>query len=207
MRSIYFRGAALFLILVMAGCAGNNKLIKQKNTRITGLEERVDSLKTELRKNREEKRSIQTELRKKLGEAREDLKVCMEKKEDLLKIKITDAIKFEFGHASLTRSGKEAIDSIWEVLQRHSGRRVLIEGHTDDVSIDENYTHIYRSNWELSAARANAVLRYLIEKHGADPDRLTVSGYGEYQPMADNDTPEGRAENRRVVISVRDTVE
>jgi chemotaxis protein MotB len=93
------------------------------------------------------------------------------------------------------------------VLKDHPGRRILVEGHTDDVPIDQDYRHIFPSNWELSTARASRVLHYLLKEHQADPARLTVSGYGMYQPIAGNDSPEGRARNRRVVISVRDRYE
>jgi len=75
--------------------------------------------------------------------------------------------------------------------------------YTDDVQIAERFTGRYASNWELSSARAHAVVHYLTKNQGADPERLSAIGYGEYQPVADNTTPEGRAENRRVVIAVR----
>jgi len=75
-----------------------------------------------------------------------------------------------------------------------------IEGHTDNVPI---HTPEFPSNWELSAARATNVTRYLIEKLDFPPKRLASGGYGEYQPVASNDTPDGRTKNRRVDVIVR----
>ncbi|MDK2959817.1 MAG: chemotaxis protein MotB, partial [Bacillota bacterium] len=74
-----------------------------------------------------------------------------------------------------------------------------VEGHTDNLPIN---TYRFPSNWELSTARATTVVRYLAEKHGIPPDRLSAAGYGEWRPVAPNDTPEHRAQNRRVDIVV-----
>jgi chemotaxis protein MotB len=76
---------------------------------------------------------------------------------------------------------------------------IRIEGHTDNVPIR---TSRYRSNWELSTARATTLVGYFISKHGFDPNRLSASGCGEFRPVADNDTPENRALNRHVDIIV-----
>ncbi len=207
MKRLFLGAVVMILVAALAGCSGNDKIINQKNMRITELEERADSLRGEVMDIRSEKESIRNDLEAKLSNTRENLEVCRDEKNGLTKIKITDAVKFELGRAVLTGSGKEAIDAVWNELKDYPGRRILIEGHTDDVAIDEQYRNIFPTNWELSTARSCAVLHYLIEKHGVDPKRLTVSGYSKYHPMAGNDTPEGRAENRRVVISVRDIMD
>jgi chemotaxis protein MotB len=77
--------------------------------------------------------------------------------------------------------------------------RIRIEGHTDNVPI---HTKKYDSNWELSTARATEIIKQFIAQYGVSPDRLSASGYGEYYPVASNDTPEGRAKNRRVDLVV-----
>ena len=81
--------------------------------------------------------------------------------------------------------------------------RIHIEGFTDDKPIN---TPIFPSNWELSSARAAAVVR-LFARNGVEPSRLASIGYGEYQPISDNDTEVGRAKNRRVVIIVLASLE
>jgi chemotaxis protein MotB len=78
----------------------------------------------------------------------------------------------------------------------------MIEGHTDNVPIGANIKDKYQSNWELSSGRACSVLRYMYWKHKMDPERLSAVGYGEHRPVADNDTLEGRAKNRRVTIVI-----
>jgi chemotaxis protein MotB len=74
-----------------------------------------------------------------------------------------------------------------------------IEGHSDDQPI---HTAEFRSNWELSTARATAVLLLLINDSGVDPRKISVAGYGQFRPLADNATPEGRRMNRRVDLVV-----
>ena len=77
-----------------------------------------------------------------------------------------------------------------------------IEGHTDDVPIK---TARYASNWELSTARASAVVEYLVESYGFDPTRLSAAGYAEHHPRVANDSPQNRARNRRIDVVILDT--
>jgi chemotaxis protein MotB len=102
----------------------------------------------------------------------------------------------------LTSEGKDILNSIWDVLQNYPDRDVLIEGHTDNVQISPQFQHRYYSNWELSSARANSVLQYVLKKYGVDPTRLSAVGYGEYRPVSTNESDEGRRMNRRVVITI-----
>jgi chemotaxis protein MotB len=77
---------------------------------------------------------------------------------------------------------------------------IIIEGHTDNLPISNEY---FDSNWELSTARATSVARLMIDKYGFPPNRVGAMGYGEFRPVASNDTPDGRAKNRRVVFFVK----
>jgi chemotaxis protein MotB len=81
----------------------------------------------------------------------------------------------------------------------HRRRPVQVQGHTDDVPISGRLAERFPSNWELSAARAVNVARFLQER-GVDPTLLSATGYSEYRPRAGNDTPEGRQQNRRIEI-------
>ncbi len=195
---------ALLCAALAAGCSGNKKLLAQKDMRITRLEARADSLRSVADEERTDAERMRKELQAKIADLRDRIDVCMEEKDSLTKITLPGNVTFAFGSAKLTDKGKEAIDDLWDVLGNYPDRSILIEGHTDDVPIDEDYRHVFKSNWELSTARANAVLHYLIDKHGAGVKRLSAVGYGEYHPVATNETPEGRARNRRVVLSVRD---
>jgi len=105
---------------------------------------------------------------------------------------------FDSGRAILRPEVLPIIDHIAGIL-KPLNREIRIEGHTDDVPIQ---TAAYPSNWELSAARATYVIKYLVEKFGFSPKLLSVVGYGEFRPIASNTTEEGRARNRRVDIVV-----
>src|SRR6185295_11432041 len=91
----------------------------------------------------------------------------------------------------------EALAKVAEALQSVKGRMIRVEGHTDNVPVDR--TGPFRSNWELSVARALAVVQQLQE-HGVDPTKLSAAGYGEYQPIAQNDSAENKSLNRRIEI-------
>ncbi len=80
---------------------------------------------------------------------------------------------------------------------------VIIEGHTDSQRVAGSLVQYYDSNWELSTSRATSVARLLIDKYGVPPNRIGAIGYGEFRPVASNETPEGRAKNRRVVIFIK----
>ncbi|MCS7163911.1 MAG: OmpA family protein [Thermodesulfovibrio sp.] len=112
-------------------------------------------------------------------------------------ITLPDSLLFSSGSAELKPDSIEALIRISEKLKEIPGK-VAIEGHTDNVPIRSS---IYKSNWELSAARASSVLHFLLQR-GLSPDRFLIAGYGEYKPIAPNDTDEGRAKNRRVELII-----
>ncbi len=111
-----------------------------------------------------------------------------------LVVRFTDSVLFDLGRAEIKPLGRQTLASISKSL---SGvpNQVRVEGHTDNIPIR---TANFPSNWELSAARATNVVRYLIEELHMVPNRLSSAGYGEYRPIAPNETPEGRQLNRRV---------
>lgn len=105
---------------------------------------------------------------------------------------------FNSGDATLLVDGQNTLTRIATILNE-KGFHIRVEGHTDNVPI---HTTRFRSNWELSTARATEVVSILIEKHGFDPSQVSAAGYSEYRPIASNDTEEGRKSNRRVDIVV-----
>jgi chemotaxis protein MotB len=112
-------------------------------------------------------------------------------------VSMTDKLLFKSGSAAVEEKGQEALHKLAEVLNKNTDIDVLIEGHTDNVPIK---TSRYTDNWDLSVARSTNIVRLLIEKNNINPKHLTASGKGEYFPVASNDTPEGRARNRRTEI-------
>ncbi|MGA2143305.1 MAG: OmpA family protein [Brevinematales bacterium] len=117
------------------------------------------------------------------------------------KVTLVGDILFDEGSDVIKPEGKAALDKIVKKLTDAKDKFIRIEGYTDDLAIAPAYQSKYPSNWELSSARANAVLRYLIEK-GVKPEMIKSTGYGKYNPVASNDTTEGRAQNRRIEVEL-----
>lgn len=113
-----------------------------------------------------------------------------------LVIQLPNNVLFDSGRADINPRGNKALKTIAEVLAQLEKRRFQVEGHTDNRPINSVQ---FPSNWELSSARAIAVVRLLIAT-GVKPQNLSAAGYGEYQPRADNSTEEGRMQNRRIEI-------
>jgi chemotaxis protein MotB len=125
-------------------------------------------------------------------------RVNVENKRKGLVISLTGEILYELGRADIREQGREVLAMISDIL-KDIPNDIMIEGHTDDLPIR---TDEFPSNWELSTARAVNVIKFLIEERDFDPARLSAAGYSEYRPVADNDNPEGRAENRRIEVVV-----
>lgn len=116
---------------------------------------------------------------------------------------VTDKVLFAPGAAGLSPDGRTIVDLIAEQLEG-TENAMTVEGHTDSVPIS---TAQFPSNWELSVARASTVLRTLVEDHGFPPARMNAAGYGEYRPVASNETDVGRQANRRVELVIHRTVD
>lgn len=116
-----------------------------------------------------------------------------------LTVNMVDAILFDSGKAEVKKSGHEVLMKVISILKDVQDKSIRIEGHTDNVPIVGALTKRYPTNWELSAARAINVSRFLQEQ-GIDPANLSAVAYGEWKPVSDNGTPEGRAKNRRIEI-------
>ena len=115
-----------------------------------------------------------------------------------LTISLAESGFFDPGSAVMPPKALAAVDRIAETL-RPLGYNIRVEGHTDNVPI---HTALFPSNWELSTARATFLLQYLISTANISPQRLSAVGYGEYRPVAPNESAEGRASNRRVDLVV-----
>jgi len=117
-----------------------------------------------------------------------------------LKVNMVDEILFDSGKTTIKAQGVEVLKRVGNILLTVKDRAINIEGHTDNIPIGAELSKKYTTNWELSAARATTVARYLQEKIGIDPSLLSATGHGEYQPIASNETQEERARNRRIEI-------
>lgn len=126
--------------------------------------------------------------------------VQIRRMKDRLSVNLVEKILFDSGRANLKPKGLEVLRKVGTELARIENKRIQIEGHTDDVPIGGRLKEVFPTNWELASSRAMAVVHFLQEEVGIDPDRLSGAAYGEYQPAADNSSEEGRAANRRIEV-------
>ncbi len=111
-------------------------------------------------------------------------------------VSLQESLLFPSGSAVVNPKGKEALGTLAEVLNLNPDINVLIEGHTDSIPIKGKY----EDNWALSVGRSTAIVRILSNTYKVDPLRVAASGRSEYEPVDTNETPEGRARNRRTEI-------
>ena len=116
-----------------------------------------------------------------------------------LTVNLVESVLFDSGKAEVKPNGLVVLQKVIDILKSIKDKVIRIEGHTDNVPIVGALTRKYPTNWELAAARAINVARYL-QQQGIDPAFLAAVAYGEYKPVAPNDTDEGRAKNRRIEI-------
>lgn len=129
-----------------------------------------------------------------------NLQASVEIKEDSrgVIIQLRDNILFESGKADIKDDSKPILEKINSLIAAFPNN-IIVEGHTDNVPINNER---YATNWELSTARATAVLRYFVETKGQAPTKFTAAGYGEYKPVAPNDSDANKSMNRRVNILI-----
>lgn len=119
-------------------------------------------------------------------------------KNGAVSVLLPGAVLFDPGQTTLRPQSKVTLKKIAGILKTEASAEIVrIEGHTDNDPIVKQKDK-YKSNWELSTARAAAVLHYMVEECGVSPTRVYIAGFGQYQPIADNKSKTGKAKNRRV---------
>jgi chemotaxis protein MotB len=154
---------------------------------------KLEAAKAELEKKSSEYEQLASALRGEIDAGRIELMELRGR----TTVKMKDKILFGSGSATIGGDGREALRKVAQALRGLQGKGIRVEGHTDNVPTGSSGP--FPSNWELSSARALAVVRFLQES-GVDPTRLSAAGFGEFQPIQSNDTPEGRSLNRRIEI-------
>ena len=139
-------------------------------------------------------------LEQKLGSEITDKQIKLQMMEKGLVITVVGDLLFDSGKAKIRPEAFSLLTKVSAILKDNMAQfNIGIEGHTDNVPIKQSG---YKSNWELSTARALSVLHYLEDDQGIQPERLSAIGYGEYRPLVSNDTKDGRKQNRRVEIVI-----
>ncbi len=184
--------------------------IKEKEDEKIQLSEKMEDLKYDIKKKEStieeqtrvirELHSTKEKIESSLQEQIEAQEVKIEEIEGKLKVTFVDKILFDTGKVEIGKRGQEALLGLADSLRENKNQNIVVEGHTDDVPIGLVLMDKYPTNWELSAARAIGVARFLQEKGWLEPERLSVVAYSYYKPVASNDTAKGRRQNRRIEI-------
>jgi chemotaxis protein MotB len=138
-------------------------------------------------------------LRKKMTDALVNFKpeeLTVSIKNGKVYVSLQESLLFPSGSAAVNPKGKEALGTLAQVLNLNPDINVSIEGHTDSIPMKGRF----EDNWALSVGRATSIVRILTDTYSVDPTRVTASGRSKYEPLDSNETPEGRARNRRTEI-------
>ncbi len=168
------------------------KEIQSRNEELTNSAKKLSEEKGELEKKSSEYQKLANSLQ---GEIRAGAIELSELKGKMT-VKMKDKILFSSGSAKIGKDGQDALAKVADALGSVKGKIIRVEGHTDDVPTAKG---LYRTNWELSVARALAVVTCL-QGNKVDPALLSAAGYGEFHPIAPNDSPDNRSLNRRIEI-------
>ncbi|MBI3333350.1 MAG: flagellar motor protein MotB [Candidatus Omnitrophica bacterium] len=199
------RGIPLFLIvgltgLAAAGCGVNFYAGRPSDVRrIQELSGEIDRINRQKSAEAQQLKEAQALLEQRLKKEISDKQVKLEMAERGLVLTFVSEVLFDSGKAALRSEAKDALSRVASVIrEKVSDRDIGVEGHTDNEQIKVSN---WKSNWELSTARSTSVL-HALEQYGVSPRRLVATGYGEYRPVASNDSSQGRQQNRRVEIVI-----
>jgi len=175
----------------------------QRVSTLEGDNARLKQELTEAQKAREEKvREVSSTYEQLVAKMKGEIdkgQVTISELKGKLTVNMVDAILFDSGKSEIKPEGLVVLGKVIEILKTVSDKSIRIEGHTDNQPIVGPLTQRYQTNWELSASRAINVARYL-QKQAIEPANLSAAAFGEFKPVADNATQEGRAKNRRIEI-------
>jgi len=173
-----------------------NMALKQKGEELAQREKRLAELEAYIRRQDSITNALNDIVKRALLSFNSD-ELTVEMKNGKVYVSLSDKLLFKSGSADVEEKGKDAIKKVAEILNKNPEIDVLIEGHTDNKPIK---TDKFADNWDLSTARASNIVRLLSDENKVNAKRLTAAGRGEYMPKVSNDTPEGRAKNRRTEI-------
>ena len=173
-----------------------NMLLKEKMEKLAEREATINKLQAEVDAQNARLQSLLTSVKDALlGFSSDELTVT--EKNGKIYVAMSDKLLFESGSAQVNKQGKEALGKLAEVLKKQHDIDVFIEGHTDNKPIK---TVQFKDNWDLSVVRATSVVRILTKDYGVNPLQILPCGRGEFMPVDNNESVEGRAHNRRTEI-------
>lgn len=173
-----------------------NALLSQKMTELDNRERTINELQDMINAQNAKVQKLLSSVKEALlGFSSDELTV--REKDGKVYVAMSDKLLFESGSANVDKRGKEALAKLAEVLNKQTDIDVYIEGHTDSKPIS---TARFKDNWDLSVIRATSVVRILTKDYGVNPLQIQPSGRGEFMPVDNNETAEGRSKNRRTEI-------
>ena len=178
-------------------------LLEQQQNELRQQIQALEQQKVQLLSSSQETQAQYDALVRNLTEELEKGQLQVRRYQNMLTVDVAEQMFFASGEASLKESGKQVLAKVADALKAYDDKVIRVVGHTDNVPIGKAYQKVFPSNWELSAARATTVVRYLQEL-GLPPERMIAAGRAEYAPIASNDTAEGRRQNRRIEITLID---
>jgi len=196
------RGTTLLTLiaLVLIGCLGSGCSTLEMQREINSLRARVAELEAEKEEELDELAAAKDALIEQLSAEIADGEVKLRMAQQGLVVTVMDRVLFDSGKTELKPQSKATLDKVAGVIMdKAPDNELAFEGHTDSVPINRP---CFPSNWELSTGRATSVLHYFVDKHGFAPAKLRAVGYGEFRPVATNDTPDGRQRNRRTELVI-----
>ncbi|KKL03602.1 hypothetical protein LCGC14_2624490 [marine sediment metagenome] len=186
----FVRYLFLSVIIVSVGCSGLSGL-REENLLLS---KRIQELETEQYMLESERRSLEEML--------QGTGATVNVKDGKIAVMLPSSVFFNSGQATLKKKAKSSLTKVGNAIKNDFPYGTIrVEGHTDSDPIKRTRS-LYASNWELSAKRAASVLHFLVGKCGLDSNRLYIAGFGEYQPIASNNTKKGKTQNRRVEIVI-----
>jgi chemotaxis protein MotB len=197
MKKLILISLVMGLVALLAtGCSS-----KAKDEQIASLQAQLEETRQELAtaqdlNQRAEARARQ--LQEELDSLARLEQMVVELREHFTVLRVQDQLMFSSGQAQLNSNGQRILDQVADVLNRYPEYEIRVEGHTDDKQIKPEFQNRFASNWELSTARATNVVHYLTSQLNFDPKRLSAVGQGEHEPIASNESVDGRSQNRRV---------
>jgi len=188
--------ALLIVVIALAGCS-----CKEYEEQIMQLDAQIAEMQKDLADKDaviNERQQVAEDLRGNLKDCQAENAVLVEQSEEVIMITVQEDLGFNASQVIVLDTMVPALEAIARTVRDHPDWNVFVEGFTDDKKVLEEYQEQYPSNWEMGAYRSCAVVRYMTNNLDLPAERFAAVSYGPYQPVADNDTPEGRAQNRRV---------
>lgn len=180
--------------------------VQSLEARVAELSKQIEDTIAKSSKEKEEEiqrlASAHDQLVKELQAEIENKEIQITQLADRLSVSLVDKILFPSGEAEITPAGLKVLERVGNIIKNVQDKIIRVEGHTDNVPIHPRLQKQFPTNWELSTARANNVVRFLQDKVGMDPGRLQAVGLSQYHPIASNETATGRSQNRRIEIAL-----